>query len=420
MRKLLILTYHFPPSAASGSFRLLGFAQHLPKFGWQTAVVSPPALRWEPTDQSLLDKVPRETVVDYVPYPGRLPKAVRWLAPWAVWLPWGLRAALRAVRRERPDAVLTSGPSHWVHVLGLFLKRWHKLPWIADFRDPWITALGQGGGFDVRAPWQRLWERTVMHRADIILANAPNACRTYQAAYPAAADRMVTLTNGYDPDLFDGLAASKTPGGPLQIVHAGQLYAGRDPRPFLDALVALRGDATLPPFRARFLGRNESEGFDFADEVRSRGVCDLVELPGHVSYRQSLEVLCRADILLLLDSPGRRIGVPAKLYEYMGTGRPLLALAEEDGDVALVLKQSGLPHRIAPPGDVAKIQQGLVELMRETASGHATAAPEKLHRFTREANAGRLATMLNGLVPTAQSAVAPALLACGEHTAPIG
>src|SRR5262245_17680891 len=123
MPKLLIITYHFPPSAASGAFRLLGFAQHLPKFGWDTIVVAPPGLPWEPSDASLAARVPPQTVVVPVPYPKAAPKLIRWLAPYAVWLPFARRAARWAVREHQPDVVLTSGPPHWAHLIGRYLQR---------------------------------------------------------------------------------------------------------------------------------------------------------------------------------------------------------------------------------------------------------------------------------------------------------
>ena len=137
MRRLLLLTYHFPPSSASGTFRMLGFARHLPRYGWQTVVVAPPSLPWEPDDPELLRQVPPETVIFPVPY--RRGSLLQRLAPFSVWLPKALAAGRIAIREYRPEAVLTSGPPHQVHLLGLALSRRHRLPWVADFRDPWIA-----------------------------------------------------------------------------------------------------------------------------------------------------------------------------------------------------------------------------------------------------------------------------------------
>ena len=140
-RKLLILTYHFPPSAASGSFRMIGFARHLPDFGWQAVVVAPPRTPWEPTDEALLDRVPPETAVYRIPYPGGwITKPIRKFFPVGIWLPPAAVGCYRAIRAHRPDAVVTSGPPHTIHLLGRHLHRRFGLPWVADFRDPWVTA----------------------------------------------------------------------------------------------------------------------------------------------------------------------------------------------------------------------------------------------------------------------------------------
>ena len=139
-RKVLILSYHFPPSAASGAFRMLGFARHLPQFGWQTVVVAPPRLDWEPTDEALTERVPSETAVYPIPFPKGWPwKPFGKLFPWGVWLPFAAAGCYRAIRDHRPDVVLTSGPPHVVHLLGRHLHRRTGLPWVADFRDPWVA-----------------------------------------------------------------------------------------------------------------------------------------------------------------------------------------------------------------------------------------------------------------------------------------
>jgi hypothetical protein len=108
--------------------------------------------------------------------------------------------------------------------------------------------------------------------------------------------------------------------------------------------------------------------------------------------------MVRADILLLMHTPDYRIGVPAKLYEYLGAGRPILALAEPDGDVAWVLRESKVLHRIAPPRDVERIRQAVFELTREVQAG-SPAVPDRaaLEQFTRERMAKRFADCLDSL-----------------------
>ncbi len=398
LRSVLIFTFHFPPSAASGSFRMLGFARHLPKYGWRPIVVAPPSLHWEPTDPGLVAQIPPEAVVEYVPWPrGLLTLPLQLQAPYLAWFAKAWLAAERLCRRYRPEAILTSGPPHQVHTLGLWLKRYYKLPWIADFRDPWVATRDLVTNSTPRDRSEARQERAVMANADLIVANAPGACARIQDAFPSTRDRMVTITNGYDPETFAGLADGDHAADEdraLVIVHPGQLYAGRDPRPLLDALRDL-GTAGAPgsrPIRFDLIGELGLDllSFDLSDEIRTRHLEGVVRLVGQVPYIQSLQAMARADILLLLDGPGRKIGVPAKVYEYIGAGRPILALAEADGDLAWVLRESGAPYRIAPPGDVAAIKQALLEL------ADSPAGPRPgVTRFTREVLTGELARHLD-------------------------
>lgn len=418
-RKLLIATYFFPPTAAAGSFRMLGFARHLPKFDWQTVVVAPPGLPSEPLDRQLGDQVPPETVVYPVPEPrGLVWKPVRKLfGPYSAWLCKAMAGCSRAVRDHRPDAVLTTGPPHLVHQLGLYLKRRHGLRWVADFRDPWITreegtpTCGNlGHARSIRRRWLVRLERAVIEGADVITLTAPLASRKLGEHFPGCRSKMVTLTNGYDPDCFEGTGATPADGEAVRIVHAGEMYAGRDPMPLLDAIRDLGStpDAGHPAIRLRFLGQSPGVP-EFRGEVRRRGLEGTVEAPGHVPYAQSLREMCGADILLLLDSPGRRVGVPAKVFEYIGAGRAILALAESDGDLAWVLRESGVSHRIAPPKDPAAIRQALIELIGEIRDGRAVSADARRHQvFTREAVAGRLVSILESLTETAEAGPIPA------------
>lgn len=392
-RNVLLVTYHFPPSAASGTFRLLGFANHLPQFDWRVSVVAPPELPWEPTDRALVDQIPLATAVHSVPYPRRALKILRWAAPWGVWLRPAWRACKSIMTTEPIDAVLTSGPPHCVHVLGYHLRRKFGAPWIADFRDPWLSGSGGRAPRGVGALWARHWERKVFREADAILANAPNATSALRQAFPRYADKIATLTNGFDP--FPIVPSGVSFASPIRLVHAGELYAGRDPRPLLDSVAALNRRSDARPIHLDIVGRTSQSGIDLDLEIKARRLGGVVKLHGQVAYGAARQAMIDADILVLLDGPGRTIGVPAKLYEYLGARRPILALAEETSDTANILQQSGMPHRVVSPAKPEKVTDALAELVSNLPSTRLGKCP--LH-FTREHLAGRLADILNDCV----------------------
>jgi hypothetical protein len=341
--------------------------------------------------------------------------------PNAVWLPKAWRACVQMVRTHQPDVLLTSSPPHCVHLLGLYLKRLFGIPWIVDFRDPWFIH-GKPGFGNPLWPWfEAQCEKVVMRHADLVVANAPAAAEGTQAAFPQHRHKIATLTNGFDPESFPAVVGGGGGRGPKhhkQKKHAGEVYAGRDPRPLLDALQELQRQP-LPggkPLRMSFLGRSQENGFDLGGEIRCRGLDQVVEAGKQVPYDQVLQELVCSDILLLLDSPGRRMGIPAKLYEYLGAGRPILALAEEDGDVGWALRTSGILHRIAPPRDPARIKQALVELtiaLAEQPNG--VPSPNRLAVFTRERIAQDLAERLDACV--AGAVPAPAIWTAGINPA---
>lgn len=394
LKKVLLITYHFPPSAASGSFRLLGFARHLPRTGWQPLVVAPPQMPWEPVDPQLAWEVPAEAVVSAVPYPASAPKILRYFAQNAIWLPHAWSACTRMIREYRPDVILTSGPPHCVHLLGHYLKRSFGVPWVADFRDPWISD-GTNKKLGLLQRWALRWERAVFQNANLILANAPNACQMFQETYPEQRAKIVTLTNGFDPNP-EGRKNLPPRDGAVRMLHAGELYAGRDPLPLLEALAeGNRRLAANPRYELHILGRNDAGSIDFPHTLQQRGWSDFVQLHGQCAYQESLDAMEWADLLILFDSPGRKNGVPAKLYEYFRAGRPILALAEPDGDTAAILRASGVLHRVASPRDAAGIGQALRALVAEMRATEEISDPARLRRFTREHLAESLAGMLD-------------------------
>jgi glycosyltransferase involved in cell wall biosynthesis len=404
-RTLLMLTYNFPPSAASGSHRLLGFARHLRPHGWRTAVVSATNIPFESVDPELDRRVPAGTLRYAAPF--RFTAALR---PFRRFLPvttfrfdiglWGRRAtrvAQRVIREQPIAAIVTSGPPHEAHVAGLRLKRRYGLPWIADFRDPWVAASWINTNAEgMPRLWAARMERQVMDAADVIVANAPTARDALHGAFPQHAAKIVTITNGYDPESFDGLDRRPDPEGRWTLAHPGSLYLGRDPRHLFEALGGLLADwpAGRARPRLRLLGGGHGLSRELKDEVSRLGLDDVVVSEGQVPYRDSLQAMVDADVLVLLDTPGRRAGVPAKLYEYLGAGRPILSLGEPDGDTAWVLRRSGVESRTAPLGDPAAIGRALRELAALDPGGEP--GPGRLE-FTRERLAGRLAELLDRL-----------------------
>src|SRR5687767_6438223 len=238
LRKVLLVTYHFPPSGAVAVYRMLGLIRHLPRYGWQPIVIAPPRLPWEPEDASLMAQVPPGTAIEIVPFASSwFGRIERYFAPEAHWLYRAWPVCKRRIQSDQPAAVITSSPPGSVHRVGLWIKAKYRLPWLACFRDPWITNRNVEK-WTLQMRVERAIERNVMDQADVLIANTPLNQQGWAAAYPAAAHKIVTIPNGFDPERFAPSAPPREAGALVTILHAGELYTGRDPRPFLDALAA--------------------------------------------------------------------------------------------------------------------------------------------------------------------------------------
>jgi len=284
------------------------------------------------------------------------------------------------------------------------MRRRYGLPWVADFRDPWasgdLSTMTRKIG-----SWEPRYEATVVREAAAIVANTPRARDQLATAYPQHAAKIVAITNGYDPELFEVNPVPPLTGDAVEIVHPGQIYANRDPAPFLESLriLATEDAAGGRPIRVKFIGCEGDRAELVKRLAREAGVGQAVTVIGNVPHAESIRAMCQADILLLVDTPGRRSGVPAKLFEYLGAGRPILAMAEPDGDVAWVLQHSRSSHQVASPCDTGEILRALSEL---TSAFDPSVAqnrdPWPRIAFTRNAVTEQLAELLDKVATSTQ------------------
>ena len=401
MKRLLLITNYFPPCAASATHRCLAMAEHLPTHGWELAVIAPPAIRVEPTDPELTARIPPGTRVHHVPFPDRLWSRImaRSFQP-QTWIPAAWVAVKQVVAEFRPDVVLSTSPPGTVHFLARQAKRRWGLPWVADMRDPWVSNPLKHHNpllhklLDTRA------EAALMRQADLIVANTPGCVRFLKATFPHAAERIVLVTNGFDPLAQVTVKPWRPAASHLTLLHAGELYGDRDPRPWIRVLAAL--DRSPPPgvpqFRLKLLGRMAS-GLGIESFIREQGAQHLVDTPGQVSHAEVLAGLSAADVLVSIQGPSLSQSVPAKLYEYLAFGKPILQLATPGGDSNWVLETADVCHRVVSQSDQEGIRGALIELGLAVVSGRAaTRDPERARVFTREHTMGQLASHLDRLL----------------------
>jgi glycosyltransferase involved in cell wall biosynthesis len=414
-RKALLIAFHFPPfKGSSGIERTLGFCRSLSRFGWQPLVLSANPRAYASVSDERLGDIPPEVVVAraqaldtarHLTIGGRYP---RWAAlpdRWVSWLGAGVIAGRRLIRREQPGVLWSTYPIATAHLIGYWLSRFARLPWVADFRDPMVEhdpRSGQDYPLDarVRRAYLRV-ERRAAERAAALVFCTRGAARIFQGRYPhVARDRIKIIPNGFDEAAFAGAAApSVLPGSQnrIHLIHSGVLYPGpdRDPTPFLEAVRALL-DAQ-PGWRKRLRVTLRATGHDqnFQPVVVRLGLSEIVSLAPMVPYRDALLEMQSASALLVFQGHTSNPAVPAKLYEYFRAGRPILALADADGDTAALLREEGVGV-VLPIDDAAAIAAGLAKFLQDLQAGTVSVmSRERAASFERGSRARELAVLFS-------------------------
>lgn len=393
-KRVLIITYYWPPSGGSGVQRWLKFAKYLPENGWEPVIFTPENPDFDLKDQSLEKEVPSNLEVIKFPiwepyqlfskvkrkaktHPGRLleQKDKGLLENLAIWVRANLLVPDPRVFWVKPSvkfltdlskngqfkAIITTGPPHSMHLIGRELKRKTGLPWFADFRDPWsqwefldtlpMTAL-------VRRKHQQL-EKSVLKEADAVITISP----TFQHDLEKLAHRKIyLLTNGYDPsDMPVDFVAKEKEARKLHLVYSGIIDAIRNPIPLMEAM------------KAEFEGKEEKVEWTFVGKVSEQvkgyvesdsWLKDRIHFAGYVSHREVFDFYAKADalVLILTDTKNAQGNIPGKLFEYLATGISVLALGDPRGDSASILSESGAGAVLAH-SDTAGIRSQLRLLM---------------------------------------------------------
>ncbi len=406
--KVLIVSLYFPPAGGPGVQRPLKFAQHLTALGFEVHVLAPDNPKWVHRDPTL--EIPPGVVVHRARNLGpraRVPReelygkrgldrlrrnvsitARRLLVPdgSVLWNLTSIRAALRIVRREGIDVVLTTSPPGSVHLVGAAVRRRTSARWVADLRDALVGFAHRRR--EIRG--EHRLARLVATRADAVVAATAGIADEMRAVEPGLDVQVVE--NGADFDEFDGL--EYTAGDRFRITHAGNFFGRRSPRAFLEALRLLDDDVL-----ARFVGGLPVRD---AEWVESSGLGGRVEAIPFVPRGEALALERDSEALLLLipeaDGRGRAV-LTAKVFEYLAAGRPILAVVPPDGLAAELVRETGAGVVVAPD-DVEGIAAALRDLGVRWRAGTlegVTLPPELRARLARRTGVERLAEILRGV-----------------------
>jgi glycosyltransferase involved in cell wall biosynthesis len=411
--KVLLVTMYFPPAGGGGVQRPLKFATHLPSFGIETHVLAPDDPKWVHRDDEATP--PTQAWVHRVRYHGprgRIPSEElyalegidrlryqagalfrRALVPdkSVTWAPNAIPAAIRLVKQEQIDVVLTTSPPNSINLIGAAVKKATGAKWVADLRDPLIAdADNPVERLPARAKEnvQRLVARLVASQADAIVTAWDGIADEIRGYGPEAP--VTVIPNGADYDDFEGLEYQ--PGERFRITHTGSFFGKRNPRPFLTALK----ESGLDDVTARFVGELTSRDREWAETL---GLGDRLELLPFGTRRRSLAYQRDSEaLLLLLPEAGERGApvLPGKIFEYLAAERPIIAAVPTEGAAANLIRESGAGI-VVPPDDVGAIREALVGLEARWHAGRLNGnplRPELRERISRRKRVEELSELL--------------------------
>jgi galactitol-specific phosphotransferase system IIB component len=370
-KKILIITYYWPPAGGPGVQRWLKFVKYLPEFGIQPIVYIPENPTYPIVDENLVNEVSEKAIIlkhkIFEPYQlasflsknktkkissGIIPnqKKQSFLDKTFLWIRGNLFIPDARVFWVKPsvsylekyivenniDTIVTSGPPHSLHLIGLELKQKLNLKWFADFRDPWTT-IGYHKSLrlsDYAAKKHKTLEHQVLNAADTIIVTSKTTKTEFQAI---TSKPIAVITNGYDNENVE----KQTLDSKFSLAHIGSFLSERNPAILWESLVELVNE--IPDFKShleiKLIGAVSQE---VLETIAQFGLNPYLNNLGYVSHTEAIGHQRKSQVLLLIEinSEDTKSIIPGKLFEYMVSNRPIVAIGPEGSDFAEIITQT--------------------------------------------------------------------------------
>lgn len=371
-KKVLIVTYYWPPAGGPGVQRWLKFAKYLPEFGWEPVIYTPENPSYPLVDESLLHEVPNgiKMVKTKIWEPYQLAEKLNksnkkfkggqfdvgenqsWKSKLSIWVRgnffipdarvfWvkpSISFLKKYLHENQIDTLVTTGPPHSMHLIGLELKKeLPNLKWIADFRDPWTEIsyykhLKLTKSSDAK---HRMLEKEVFQNADITLATSFSDAENFKKNGANA----FCITNGFDQN--PNSTNVKSNSDYFSLSYIGVLEQLRNPEILWEAIHELRKENSdfAKDFKITFAGRVDEK---ILNQLNKLQLSDSIINLGYLSHQESVQMMQEANLLLITNFPesASKGIIPGKLFEYLATGNPILSFGPKDADVAQILKET--------------------------------------------------------------------------------
>lgn len=437
-KKVLLISFAFPPIGGSGVQRVLKFAKYLPSFGYRPIILTVKAAVFPVYNQINLKeishdlKVYRTNFIDFLNikrmfvkessfekeanrakniedkrrarlhFSGLLKPLLKFFNQYFLipddkigWIPFAVKEGLKIIKEENIDVIYTTGDPFSVFLTGYLLKKITGKKWVVDYRDSWtdfsLSGFKKG---NYRMFVENFFESRVLKNADKIISVSPLINEKLQNKYKnISKDKYIFLPNGYDADDFKEVAREKRVEDKFIIVHAGIFNKARSPELFLKALREFLNENYEQKDRVevRFIGASYDE--DINEMIQKYKLSDNLKISRYKEHHECIEEIVNADALLLIQGYNNLEAFGGKLFEYLYTGNPILGIVSPQGCAGKLIRETG-SGIVVKENTTGEIKRAIRDLYfnRRISQSH-----EKIKEYDRFKITQKLAGILNCL-----------------------
>ncbi|MFV5698030.1 glycosyltransferase family 4 protein [Flavobacterium sp. ZT3R17] len=424
-KKILIITYYWPPAGGPGVQRWLKFVKYLPDFGIQPIVYIPENPTYPIVDENLVKEVSDKAIIlkqkIFEPYqlasflsknktkkissgiiPNKkkqsfLDKTFLWIRgnlfiPDArvFWVKPSVAYLEKYIKENNIDIIVTSGPPHSLHLIGLELKQKLDLKWFADFRDPWTT-IGYHKSLrlsNYAAKKHKTLEHLVLNTADTIIVTSKTTKTEFEAI---TAKPIAVITNGYDTENVEKQSLDSK----FSLAHIGSFLSERNPLILWDCLIELLDE--IPDFKShleiKLIGAVSQE---VLETITQFGLNPYLNNLGYVSHAEAIAHQRKSQVLLLIeiDSEDTKSIIPGKLFEYMVSGRPIVAIGPSGSDFAEIITETNTGV-FFDYSEKVKLKSVILDFYNQFLAGKLQSNGVGLQKYSRKNLTKELAQLIN-------------------------
>ena len=419
MKKVLIITYYWPPAGGPGVQRVLKFAKYLPQFGWQPIILTVENGEYPAIDETLAEDIPEcckiyktnsiEPTFLYKKFTGmmpdeKIPVAIlaeenknwkRRIAKWIRlnifipdakigWIPFAVKRGREIIKKEKPDIIFSSSPPPTVHLIAMKLAKWSGIKWVADFRDPWtdIYHYDESKKTKLTQNIESKLEEKVLNSCNKIITVSEG----FKGLFKPKIERskiIEVITNGFDQDDIQ-IKINKDYSNKFIISYAGKINHQQNPQNLWKTLsvIARNNDNFKRDLEIRLMGNINER---VIQAIKLAGMNDNLINMNYINHNKLFHILSKSSILLLLvpDTKKNQGIIPGKIFEYISLKKYILGIGPPEGDSAKILNYTHSGKMFAFK-DTKKLKYEILKLYDDWTKNNFSINPTNIEQFTRK------------------------------------